>query len=138
MGPPRGASVGTARTSLSLSLACRASRHQLDWRRRPLVHIGSATMGRATVDGPAVERLIAREIETYQARTPACRQLLERARRVLPLGVPSTFQEPPPYPLYVRSGKGSHVWDVDGNEYLDFHLGFGSLAPGPAPPRLGG
>src|SRR3989304_4680515 len=92
-------------------------------------------MGRATVDGPAVERLIAREIETFQARTPGCRQLLERARRVLPLGVPSTFQEHLPYPLYVRSGKGSHVWDVDGNEYLDYHLGFGSLVVGPAHPR---
>src|SRR3989304_6513602 len=95
-------------------------------------------MGRATVDGPAVERLIAREIETFQARTPACRQMLERARRVPPRGVPSTFQEHPPYPLYVRSGKGSHVWDVDGNEYLDFHLGFGSLAVGHAHPRLVG
>src|SRR3989304_4276879 len=93
-------------------------------------------MRRATVDGNAVERLIAREIETFQARTPGCRQLRERARRVPPLGVPSPSQEPPPYPLYVRSGKGSHVWDVDGNEYLDFHLGFGSLAVGHAHPRL--
>src|SRR4030067_3507911 len=93
-------------------------------------------MPRATLDGSAVEGMIAREIETFQARTPECRRVLERARRVLPLGVPSTFQEHPPYPLYVRSGKGSHVWDVDGNEYLDFHLGFGSLAGGHPHPRL--
>src|SRR3970282_1115590 len=45
-------------------------------------------------------------------------------------------RDAPPSPLYVRSGKGSHVWDVDGNEYLDFPLGFGSLAVGHAHPRL--
>jgi glutamate-1-semialdehyde 2,1-aminomutase len=93
-------------------------------------------MRRATVDGNAVERLIAREIETFQARTPGARSILDRARKVLPLGVPSTFQEHPPYPLYVRRGQGSRVWDVDGNEYIDYHLGFGSLAVGHAHPRL--
>jgi glutamate-1-semialdehyde 2,1-aminomutase len=93
-------------------------------------------MRRATVDGNAVERLIAREIGTFQARTPGARTILDRARKVLPLGVPSTFQEHPPYPLYVRRGQGSRVWDVDGNEYIDYHLGFGSLAVGHAHPRL--
>ena len=31
-----------------------------------------------------------------------------------------------------RAGKGAHVWDVDGNEYLDFHNGFGSMVQGHA------
>ena len=41
------------------------------------------------------------------------------------MGVPSSFQAWDPYPVYLREGQGSHVWDVDGNEYLDFHNGFG-------------
>ena len=35
-----------------------------------------------------------------------------------------------------RSGTGSHVWDVDGNEYLDFHNGFGSMVQGHAHPAI--
>ncbi|MCW8995183.1 MAG: aminotransferase class III-fold pyridoxal phosphate-dependent enzyme [Psychromonas sp.] len=33
-------------------------------------------------------------------------------------------------PKYLVKGKGSHVWDVDGNEYLDFNMGIGPLSLG--------
>ncbi|MBL7129706.1 MAG: aminotransferase class III-fold pyridoxal phosphate-dependent enzyme, partial [Ignavibacteria bacterium] len=33
-------------------------------------------------------------------------------------------------PKYLRRGKGSHVWDVDGNEYIDFNMGIGPLVLG--------
>jgi glutamate-1-semialdehyde 2,1-aminomutase len=33
-------------------------------------------------------------------------------------------------PKYLVRGKGSHVWDVDGNEYLDFNMGIGPLSLG--------
>jgi glutamate-1-semialdehyde aminotransferase len=33
-------------------------------------------------------------------------------------------------PKYLKSGKGSHVWDVDGNEYLDFNMAIGPLSLG--------
>jgi glutamate-1-semialdehyde 2,1-aminomutase len=33
-------------------------------------------------------------------------------------------------PKYLKKGKGSHVWDVDGNEYLDFNMGIGPLSLG--------
>jgi glutamate-1-semialdehyde aminotransferase len=33
-------------------------------------------------------------------------------------------------PKYLRRGSGSHVWDVDGNEYLDFNMGIGPLSLG--------
>jgi glutamate-1-semialdehyde aminotransferase len=33
-------------------------------------------------------------------------------------------------PKYLVQGKGSHVWDVDGNEYLDFNMGIGPLSLG--------
>ena len=34
-----------------------------------------------------------------------------------------------------REGKGSRVWDVDGNEYVDFHNGFGCMVVGPRAPE---
>ncbi len=33
-------------------------------------------------------------------------------------------------PKYLKRGKGSHVWDVDGNEYLDYNMGIGPLSLG--------
>ena len=33
-------------------------------------------------------------------------------------------------PKYLVKGKGSHVWDVDGNEYIDFNMGIGPLSLG--------
>jgi glutamate-1-semialdehyde 2,1-aminomutase len=52
----------------------------------------------------------------------------------MPKGVPSSFQENDPWPIYVERGKGALVWDVDGNEYVDFHNGFGVMCIGHANP----
>ena len=70
------------------------------------------------------------------ARTKKSRELLDRARHVLPGGVPSSFQDQPPHPMYVTHGKGSQVWDVDGNQYTDFHNGFGVMVMGHAHPVI--
>ena len=58
----------------------------------------------------------------------------------MPKGVPSSFQENDPWPVYIERGKGAQVWDVDGNEYIDFHNGFGVMCIGHANPtgRRGG
>src|SRR2546423_11052358 len=66
-----------------------------------------------------------REKARLMDRTPASGTLFDRAVRSMPLGVASSFQANDPYPIYLRRGQGSHVWDVDGNEYVDFHGGFG-------------
>ncbi len=55
----------------------------------------------------------------------------------MPNGVPSSFQVNDPWPVYVERGKGSRVWDVDGNEYVDFHNGFGVMCIGHANPTVG-
>ena len=39
-------------------------------------------------------------------------------------------------PKYLKKGKGSHVWDVDGNEYIDFNMGIGPLSLGYAYPKV--
>jgi glutamate-1-semialdehyde aminotransferase len=39
-------------------------------------------------------------------------------------------------PKYLQRGKGAHVWDVDGNEYIDFSMGIGPLSLGYAHPAV--
>ena len=91
----------------------------------------------------ALERLLARareiaETETARLleRTRGSARLYERARHILPFGVVSSFQKGSPYPIYVSRGAGSHIWDQDGQEYLDFHGGFGAMVVGHAHPRI--
>ena len=76
------------------------------------------------------------ETETLLERTPRSAELYERAIKSMPLGVASSFQANDPYPIYVREGRGSRVWDVDGHEYVDFHNGFGTMAVGHAHPKV--
>ena len=54
----------------------------------------------------------------------------------LPHGVASSFQAGDPYPIYLARGQGAQVWDVDGNEYVDFHGGFGCNVVGHAHPKV--
>src|ERR1044071_142958 len=76
------------------------------------------------------------EMAQLPARTPKSAGLFERASRTLPFGVVSSFQKMQPYPIYVTHGRGSHIWDQDGTEYLDFHCGFGAMVVGHAHPRI--
>jgi glutamate-1-semialdehyde 2,1-aminomutase len=69
-------------------------------------------------------------------RTTASKALFERANVHLPYGVASSFQAGDPYPIYIARGKGSHLWDVDGHEYVDFHGGFGCNVVGHAHPKI--
>ncbi|MEJ2492988.1 MAG: aminotransferase class III-fold pyridoxal phosphate-dependent enzyme [Ignavibacteriaceae bacterium] len=39
-------------------------------------------------------------------------------------------------PKYLQRGKGSHVWDVDGNEFIDFNMGIGPLSLGYSYPKV--
>lgn len=65
--------------------------------------------------------------------------LFERGQRVLVDGVSSPSRGPlnySPYPLFMASGRGAELCDVDGNTYVDVMLGYGSLIHGHAHPRL--
>src|SRR5579875_2567967 len=89
-----------------------------------------------TIDRKLIEEIVAREEAEFRRRTPRSHEIHERAKHSLPMGVSSSFQAVPPYPLFISRGEGSHIWDLDGNEYADFHLGFGSLLVGHAHPVL--
>ena len=70
--------------------------------------------------------------------TEKSRKAFERARKTIAGGVGSVARSPlaGSYPLYFERGEGSRVWDVDGNEYVDYALGFGPLLLGHRPPEL--
>jgi glutamate-1-semialdehyde 2,1-aminomutase len=77
-----------------------------------------------------------RELEQYKQRTTGSQRATERARRVLPLGVPSSFQAYDPHPIVVRHASGSTMIDVDGHEYIDYDMGFGALFAGHMNPAV--
>jgi glutamate-1-semialdehyde 2,1-aminomutase len=94
----------------------------------------TATARPRTIDRDRVAALMEREWARYRERTAASGEHFARASAVMPGGVPSQFQKNDPWPVYVRGGRGAHVTDVDGNEYLDFHNGFGVMCVGHANP----
>ncbi len=58
----------------------------------------------------------------------------ERARCTLAGGVSSGLRRTArPFPLYFEKGSGPRLWDVDGNEYVDYMLGWGPLILGHVP-----
>ena len=64
-------------------------------------------------------------------------QLFEQAQRVIPGGVNSpvrSFRAVAGTPPFLARGQGSRVWDVDGNEYIDYLGSWGPLALGHAHP----
>ena len=71
-----------------------------------------------------------RELGVYAERTKGSQRATDRARQVLPLGVPSSFQAYDPHPIVVRRAQAAWMEDVDGNRYVDYDMGFGSLFAG--------
>jgi glutamate-1-semialdehyde 2,1-aminomutase len=77
---------------------------------------------------------------TSQTRNRArSQQWFERAQQSLVEGVNSPSRGTTVYtpgPIVLERGQGSHVWDADGNEYVDFMMSFGALIQGHAHPTL--
>jgi glutamate-1-semialdehyde 2,1-aminomutase len=88
------------------------------------------------LDRSRIQALTEREQARLDERTPGSREMYERARRTLVGGVASSYQLRDPWPIYLSRGQGPRVWDVDGNEMLDFHNGFGSMVQGHAHPVI--
>jgi glutamate-1-semialdehyde 2,1-aminomutase len=94
----------------------------------------STTVGQVRTE--KVIELIAREEERFRSKRQQSDRLWKQAKEFIPRGVPSSFQDAAPQPVFIDHGKGSKVWDVDGNEYVDFHNGFGVMAVGHAHPLI--
>lgn len=66
-----------------------------------------------------------------------------RAERVIPMGTQTMSKHPGQWvrgahPLYLERGKGAHVWDVDGNEWVDYPMALGPVLLGHAEPAVDG
>ncbi len=88
------------------------------------------------IDPARVEELTARELQKLNERTSASERMYARASKALSGGVASSYQLRDPWPIYVASGEGARVTDIDGNGYWDFHNGFGSMVQGHAHPAI--
>lgn len=88
------------------------------------------------IDPKRVEQLTQNELARLNERTQGSAAMFERARGSLSGGVASSYQLRDPWPIYLVSGEGPTVTDVDGNRYWDFHNGFGSMVQGHANPAI--
>lgn len=73
---------------------------------------------------------------TYRKRTPTSRDRYERLREHLPGGVSSSTRAWDPYPFVVDRTEGAHLYDVDGNRYLDFDMNNGAGICGHTHPKI--
>lgn len=83
-----------------------------------------------------LDRLIEEEEKTFLDRSPRAAEYAARAERTLPGGVTSSWQISRPQPIWIDEGKGSKVRDVDGNEFIDYHGGYGAMLAGHAHPAV--
>ncbi len=61
-------------------------------------------------------------VREYRRRTVQSGKLFQRAKKVMAGGVCHNIRYFPPYPFYIKEAKGSRIWDVDGNEYIDLWM----------------
>ncbi|MEM2906406.1 MAG: aminotransferase class III-fold pyridoxal phosphate-dependent enzyme, partial [Candidatus Bathyarchaeia archaeon] len=80
--------------------------------------------------------MIPESVKRYEARTPRSKALFERAVKVSPGGVHHNIRYYQPYPVFIDRGRGSHFWDVDGNDYVDYWMGHGTHILGHAPDEV--
>jgi glutamate-1-semialdehyde 2,1-aminomutase len=93
----------------------------------------------SVVESPAadlVDDLIAGEEQTFLARQPRSGELIALAAEHLAGGATSNWQIAQPQAVWMSHGAGSKVYDVDGNEYVDMHGGYGASIAGHAHPAI--
>lgn len=66
----------------------------------------------------------------YLERTKDSFNKMKEAEQFLPGGVTANIKYFSPYPIVMKEGKGPRLTDVDGNQYIDYLMGYGSLALG--------
>ncbi len=72
----------------------------------------------------------------YKDKTSESKKVWERLRKSIVDGVGCAGRYYRPYPLVVDKAEGSRIWDVDGNEYIDFYFDWGPLVLGHSNPKI--
>ena len=73
--------------------------------------------------------------ERYREKFRRSGELTERGRGLIPGGGQQS-RVVRPHPVFVEDAKGALKWDVDGNELIDYAMGFGALILGNAHPAV--
>jgi glutamate-1-semialdehyde 2,1-aminomutase len=94
------------------------------------------TTDTASTTTTTLDDLIAAESEAFLRRQPKGREHVRRAAGALARGATSDWQIADPQTVWLSHGTGSKVYDVDGNEYSDFHGGYGVSIAGHAHPAI--
>src|SRR5215472_7343714 len=90
-----------------------------------------------TVRVPAdLEEVIAEQERIFAERQPESHRMATEAAASLAGGVTSSWQITAPQPVWLSHGRGSKIYDVDGNEYVDLHGGYGVGLAGHAHPAI--
>lgn len=75
-------------------------------------------------------------LTTYANQRPKGKALYEQAKKSIAGGVGHDLRHTPPFPLYIDHAQGSRLWDVDGNEFIDYSMGNAALLLGHAHPEV--
>ena len=74
--------------------------------------------------------------ERFRQLHPRSATLSEQAEDLFPDGVTHDSRKSSPFRVYMDHGLGPNKWDVDGNEYIDYKTGHGSMILGQAHPAV--
>jgi glutamate-1-semialdehyde 2,1-aminomutase len=95
-----------------------------------------ASQTQVEFDLARIDELIAREEAALEPKHRASIEYRERAGRYVAGGVASSWQDSPPHAIFIDRGESNRIYDIDGNEYIDFHLGYGAMVVGHAHPVI--
>jgi glutamate-1-semialdehyde 2,1-aminomutase len=88
--------------------------------------------GSDELTGGPLRFLLEQERERLVLSTQASKEFSKRAAHAISGGVTSSLHGTYPWPIYIDRGEGARIWDIDGNEYVDFHNGFSAMVQGHA------
>jgi len=71
------------------------------------------------------EEIVKKMISDYERKTPKSKKTYLKACEHIPLGISHFLRWQRPYPLFIDKAEGSRVWDIDGNEYVDYTVTMG-------------
>jgi glutamate-1-semialdehyde 2,1-aminomutase len=90
----------------------------------------------ATDQDKKLADIVAEQEAIFVGRQPGSARLARTAQGALAGGVTSSWQITAPQPVWLSHGRGSKVYDVDGNAYVDLHGGYGASLAGHAHPAI--
>ncbi|MGE0608387.1 MAG: aspartate aminotransferase family protein [Pirellulales bacterium] len=77
-----------------------------------------------------MHQAVSKIVDEFRRRTPGSAALAKQAAGVFPSGVTHDGRYLQPYPVFIERAAGTHKWDVDGHEYVDYSGGHGALLLG--------